>query len=143
MIKKYLPYIFLLVGAIAFVFIKSHQRGPVKLSPERRSTERYKVTPRENDHQDFDRNVSRIIYSRHAKCRMECRFIDEVEVKEILRNGTINERKIETDNRGTTYPVEGISEGHHLRIVFAPKGEDAVEVVTCIDLDKEWPCNCN
>jgi len=73
---------------------------------------------------------------------MDCRHITEAEVKEILEDGKVNERKIEEDDRGTTYPLEGEAEGHHLRIVFAPKGTDAVEVVTCIDLDTDWPCDC-
>ena len=74
---------------------------------------------------------------------MDCRHIDEDEVKEILRNGKVNQQKIETDARGKTYPLEGLSEGHHLRIVFAPKGDNTVEVVTCIDMDTDWQCECN
>jgi hypothetical protein len=75
---------------------------------------------------------------------MECRFIDESEVKEILTKGELNENKIQQDNRGTTYPLEGIThDKQHVRIVFAPKGNNTVEVVTCIDLDKDWPCNCH
>ncbi|MBA4167963.1 MAG: DUF4258 domain-containing protein [Chitinophagaceae bacterium] len=96
-----------------------------------------------NKPDDFNRSATHIIYSKHAHCRMDCRYINEEEVKEILTNGKVNKSKIETDNRGTTFPVEGITQGHHLRIVFAPKGDDAVEVVTCIDLDRDWPCHCN
>jgi len=92
---------------------------------------------------DLNRNAMHLIYSRHARCRMDCRHIDEQEVRQILATGTVNVRKIETDERGKTYPLEGVANGHHLRIVFANKGTDAVEVVTCIDLDTEWQCDCH
>ena len=102
------------------------------------------VVPAVKPAEDFNRNVHRIIYSKHAHCRMECRHIDESEVKEILATGQVNIRKIEEDARGKTYPLEGIThDKQHVRIVFAPKENDAVEVVTCIDLDTDWPCNCN
>jgi hypothetical protein len=147
MTKKYLPYFVLLAAAFSLWYIKSHQRGtdnPIH------STEQIHIrgidsvsAANNNPDDDFNRSVNHIIYSKHAHCRMDCRHIDENEVKEILKNGKVNERKIETDDRGKTYPLEGIAEGHHLRIVFAPKGDDAVEVVTCIDLDTDWQCDCN
>lgn len=74
---------------------------------------------------------------------MACRHIDETEVAEILEKGNVNLNRIETDNRGTTYPVEGTTaDGQQVRIVFAPHEKD-ITVVTVIDMKKEWPCNCN
>lgn len=74
---------------------------------------------------------------------MACRHIDETEVNEILQNGSVNFSKIEKDNRGASYPLEGETpDGQHVRIVFAPHEKDIV-VVTVIDIDKEWPCDCN
>ena len=73
---------------------------------------------------------------------MECRHIDESEVMEILKSGKLNEAKIEEDSRGKTYPLEGKThDNQNVRIVFAPKQEEVV-VVTVIDLDKEWSCDC-
>lgn len=73
---------------------------------------------------------------------MECRHIDESEIKEILEKGQINYNKIESDARGRSYPLEGIThDKQHVRVVFASKN-DALIVVTCIDLDNDWPCNC-
>lgn len=81
-----------------------------------------------------------IVYSRHAKCRMDCRHIDEGEVKEILAKGEINYSKEEKGENGITYPLEGITQdGQHVRIVFAPKEKEII-VVTAIDLEKNWPC---
>ena len=74
---------------------------------------------------------------------MACRHVDEEEIKELLKSGTINERKIEKSSRGTAYPVEGISrDGQLLRVVVAPH-EEKIVVVTVIDLRQEWSCDCH
>lgn len=134
--KKYLPYIILIAAALLLFFIKKNQRGNGNLIP---ST--HVIIPAVNN-QDFNRNISKIIYSKHARCRMNCRYIDETEVMEILRDGTLNINKIEEDSRGKTYPLEGVTHDHQkVRIVFAPK-EDELVVVTVVDLDRDWPCDC-
>ncbi|HMK05257.1 MAG TPA: DUF4258 domain-containing protein [Ferruginibacter sp.] len=90
----------------------------------------------------FNRTAVHIIYSKHARCRMECRHIDESEVKEILEKGEINYSRIEKDEKGKSFPVEGIThDKQRVRIVFAPK-KDALVVVTVIDLDRDWSCDC-
>ena len=92
----------------------------------------------------LNRNIAHLTLSKHARCRMECRDITEEEIKEILHDGNINYNKSNlNDVEGATYALEGYSYEHqHLRIIFAPK-ENELVVVTCIDLDKEWQCNCN
>ena len=103
------------------------------------------VTPPANDKvtAGIKRNTTKFIYTKHARCRMDCRHIDESEVKGILKDGTINYAKSQyanTDN--PKYAVEGWShDKQHLRIVFAPT-EDALVVVTCIDLENEFECHC-
>ncbi|MEO7532289.1 MAG: DUF4258 domain-containing protein [Ferruginibacter sp.] len=135
--KKYLPYIVLIAAALLLWYIKKNQRGPLPYSP---STE---ITVPVKTDEPFNRNVEKIIYSKHARCRMDCRHIDESEVLEILQKGQLNAEKIESDERGKTFPLEGIThDKQHVRIVFAPKEEEVV-VVTVIDLGKEWPCDCN
>ena len=93
---------------------------------------------------EINRNISNLILTKHAKCRMECRDITEDEIKEILHDGNINYIKSDINNeKGPTYALEGYSHEHqHLRVIFAPKKDEMV-VVTCIDLDKEWHCDCN
>ncbi len=135
--KKYLPFIVLILSALLLFYVKTKQRGPRPTFTEDHITAPIK------DQVAINRNASKIIYSKHARCRMECRHIDESEVKEILANGKININKIENDERGSTYPLEGVThDRQHVRIVFAPKGNNALEVVTCIDLDTDWPCDC-
>jgi hypothetical protein len=137
MFKKYIPYILLLVAAAALLYIKSHQRGKFPTH----TTDN--VTVPANIDNRLNRDVNNLIYTKHAKCRMDCRHIDESEVLEILHSGTINYDKIEDDERGKTYPLEGVThDKQHVRIVFAPKRANEVVVVTVIDLDKDWYCDC-
>jgi hypothetical protein len=74
---------------------------------------------------------------------MGCRDISESEVLEILRKGRINYSK--SDMRGQPdpkYALEGSTQdGQEVRIIFAnsPRG---IVVVTVIDLENEWKCNC-
>ncbi len=150
MIKKYGPFIALIAAAALFWFVKTHQRGNNPITHSTGQTDQKITVPailppsdHANREEGLDRRSSHLFYSKHARCRMECRHIDEKEIKEILENGTINYSKIEIDDRGKTYPLEGVTQEHqHLRVVFAPK-DDGILVVTCIDLDTEWPCDCN
>ena len=142
--KKYFPYLVLLAAILLFIWIKKNQRGTG--NNQRQTT--HQQQPANNNQsaseskQDFDRTITHIVYSKHARCRMDCRHIDESEVKEILASGTINYNKIEEDEKGKTYPLEGIThDKQHVRIVFAPHQNELV-VVTVIDLDTEWQCNC-
>ncbi|MDO9372764.1 MAG: DUF4258 domain-containing protein [Ferruginibacter sp.] len=133
--KKYLPYLVLLLAALLLYYVKKNQRGA---SVPQRS----EVTIPAETELPFSR-TGKIIYSKHARCRMGCRQIDESEVEEILQTGQLNEAKIEEDQRGKTYPLEGMThDRQRVRIVFAPKQAELV-VVTVIDLEKDWSCNCN
>lgn len=66
------------------------------------------------------------------------------EIKEILKNGNINVAKSGIGSKGdSTYALDGYSlEKQHIRLVVAPENRGLV-VITCIDLDKEWQCDCN
>jgi hypothetical protein len=91
----------------------------------------------------IDRFPDRIIYTKHARCRMDCRHIDEAEVQEILQEGRINYRKSEPAGRpDPKYALEGTTrDGQRVRIVFADAKRGMV-VVTVIDLGTEWSCDC-
>src|SRR5689334_9103439 len=43
----------------------------------------------------IDRHPGHLIYTKHARCRMGCRHIDESEVTEILEKGRVNYAKSE------------------------------------------------
>lgn len=126
--KKILPLLLCLAAALLLYWIKTNQRGASENG--------------QNNATELNRNETSIKYSKHARCRMSCRHIDEQEVKDILKTGSINYAKIEEDEQGTSIPLEGITKDQqNVRIVFAPKKNKTV-VVTVIDLDTDWPCNC-
>ena len=147
MFKRYLPYFILLAAALLLWYIKSHQRGKSSYKPTVVNEKVEPVTavrPENNGavSDPVDRTPDHLIFTKHARCRMECRHIDESEVKEILEDGVINYKKVEEDSRGKSYPLEGFThDKQHVRIVFAPKRNDLV-VVTVIDLERDWPCDC-
>ena len=91
----------------------------------------------------INRDPATLVYTKHARCRMNCRNIDESEVQEILKQGRINYRKSEPAARpDPKYALEGTThDGQHVRIVFAPARRGTV-VITVIDLDTEWDCHC-
>jgi hypothetical protein len=92
---------------------------------------------------ELNRYIRTIIYTKHARCRMDCRHIDETKIKEILQQGTINYRKSGPSKRGGyEFALEGASrDNQYLRVIFAQE-DDKLIVITCIDLDKEWACDC-
>jgi len=89
-------------------------------------------------------NIPPLIYTKHARCRMDCRHINEAEIKEVLGENNINERKSNANGHPCpTYAYEGYSNEHqHLRIVIA-KCDNTWKVVTCIDLGNEFECDCH
>jgi Domain of unknown function (DUF4258) len=143
-IKKYLPYIILLAAAFLLWFIKTHQRGSNKPAPVTNKIEPATTNGNNdiNENDVIDRTPEHLIFTKHARCRMECRHIDESEVREVLQDGVINYKKVEESEKGKSYPLEGLThDKQHVRIVFAPKRNDLV-VVTVIDLERDWPCDC-
>jgi hypothetical protein len=145
--KKILPYILLVVFALMVLVIKNCKRTDTN-SHKQVVKEQTDTTTTKNQVEPSTRGLNRhpfsMHYSKHAKCRMECRHIDESEIKDILERGTINYRKSELQGEPCRkkYAVEGVSkDGQKLRVIFAPCGNE-MTVVTCIDLGEEWACDC-
>ena len=135
--KKILPYVLLVVIAIVALMLKNCNSTSPKTKTTTDTEEGYAK-------RGLNRNPSNINYSKHAKCRMDCRHITEAEVKDMLQTGNINYKKsdLKGNDCNKKYAVEGYSnDGQHLRIVFAPC-KDEVTVVTCIDIGAEWECHC-
>ncbi|TNE92317.1 MAG: DUF4258 domain-containing protein [Deltaproteobacteria bacterium] len=84
-----------------------------------------------------------LAYTRHARCRMDCRHIREDEVDEILRVGKVAPDRTRHDGECTSYAVEGVtSDEQEVRIVYADCASET-RVVTAIDLGEDWPCTCD
>ena len=84
-------------------------------------------------------------YTRHARCRMQCRKFDEFEVEAMLRDGELKPERTRkgSGERCDTHALEGRTrDGQFARIVYAAC-DDETRVVTAIDLDTDWPCDCN
>ena len=134
-LKKIAPFLLLLLLVVITLIIKreKNEDSNKELTPKSRGTTT-----------GLNRNPAAINYSKHARCRMACRHIDESEVEQILQEGKINYTKSELDGADCKkkYAVEGLTrDKQKVRIIFAPCS-DEVTVVTVIDIGKEWPCDC-
>ena len=94
-------------------------------------------------HLPFDTH-SQLVFTKHARCRMDCRHITSKEIQEILDQGQINYSKSEPEGKpDPKWAVEGYTaEQQHLRIIVAPETNKLV-IITCIELGVEWTCHCN
>ena len=103
----------------------------------------YLRTENSNTTNETFRNTTHLILTKHVKCRMDCRQITIDEIKEILQKGNVNYAKSGIGTQGdSTYALEGYSlDNQHIRVIVAPKNNNLV-VITCIDLNKDWPCHC-
>ena len=74
---------------------------------------------------------------------MECRQISAAEVEEIMLEGKINYSKSDLKNtRCPRYALEGVTDDEQrVRIVYA-QCNTKTTVVTVIDLEREWSCDC-
>jgi len=94
--------------------------------------------------EDFNENTNKkLIYTKHAECRMDCRYISEQEVNFIRKSGNINYRKSDMEDKPCpTIAKEGrTNDGQMVRIVFA-ECDNVTKVITTIDLENKYKCNC-
>lgn len=135
-------FVFILVVALGLLlfFVRRWQQ---EKEPGQTTTTRKTTADKVNRNRGFDRRVSYLEYTAHAKCRMQCRRISQAEVEEIMRDGKINYKKSDVKDRPCpTYALEGITrDQQRVRIVFA-QCDFKTKVVTCIDLDTDWACDC-
>ena len=89
----------------------------------------------------------KLIFTKHARCRMDCREISENEVEYILANGIVNEAKSKEENEEATgscptFALEGKTEdGQNVRVVFGAC-DKITKVITAIDLGQDHACDC-
>lgn len=143
-LKKAAPLILVLILAIILFAVRQY-KGQQDVKPATGTNKEAKKNESGSIDRDrgFDRRISYLEYSYHAKCRMRCRKISEQEVEQLMQQGKINYNKSDIQNsRCPRYAVEGVTtDDQKLRIVFA-QCNDKTTVVTVIDLDTEWTCNC-
>lgn len=144
--KKIIPYLFIFVLFIVALFVKQCREAKNDEGLTTSPTEKTKSSKAIGNLDIFRDESAEYFFTKHARCRMECRHITQYEVKEIVRKAEVNYNKSELDApRGPKYALEGYtSKDHqHVRIIVVPK-QKHLTIVTVIDLDEEWACgSCN
>lgn len=91
----------------------------------------------------FEDQVVAVTY--HARCRMDCRFIDAYEVQEVINQGNINERKTKRNPPAGKCPsiaYEGTTaDGQRARIIVGDCDDKPI-IITVIDLGEDHQCSC-
>jgi hypothetical protein len=130
--QKKSVFIFLLIMVLAILFINKWK------GLQNQSDLTHTVRQR-----GFDRRISTLEYTQHARCRMDCRHISQNDINDIMRNGEINYAKTNVnDSPCPTYALQGLTnDGQRLRVIFA-QCETKTKVVTCYDLEKDFECHC-
>jgi hypothetical protein len=133
----YLGILLLIVAVILIIYRSNPNPGPG-------ATDSLNGRQSSGLTEPITRDVSQLVYTKHARCRMDCRNISKEEVEEILVEGKINHAKSDPRSRpDPKYAFEGITDDdQRVRIIFA-NSKRGIVVVTCIDLEKEWSCDCN
>ena len=143
--KSWLPFLIVIVLGVILFFVRNNngENKDVVDNKKKPTTEKPANTSGVNRNRGFDRRTSYLEYTQHAKCRMQCRRISQAEVEEIMRDGKINYSKSDVkDKPCPTYALEGVTrDDQRVRIVFA-QCDFKTKVVTCIDLDTDWTCEC-
>ena len=79
--KKIFPFLLLIVLAVLAISLRQcNQSSPKKVKSQTQTDD--VAVPQTRG---LNRNPSHINYSKHAKCRMACRHIDESEIADILK----------------------------------------------------------
>ncbi len=142
--KKWLPIVLILLMAVAVIIIKTCKNtGQATTKPKTTTGTKDPASNNTDRDKGFDRRISYLEYSNHAKCRMTCRHISQSEVEEIMQEGKINYDKSDLQNaRCPRYAVEGVThDNQRVRIVYAQCNESTT-VVTVIDLETDFQCSC-
>ncbi len=142
--KKAIPYLLIVVLFIVALFVRQCREGRAPEKSSRHSSGKVKSTEADsaNIANLFRDTEVTYFFTKHARCRMECRHITQKEVKEIVQLANINYTKSEPHaTRGAKYALEGYTnkDQQHVRIIVAPK-ERHLTIVTVIDLDEDWKC---
>ena len=87
---------------------------------------------------------NRLSYTKHARCRMECREISEEDVLETLDNGIWNKDISDMNEEPCpSYVLEHIAkDGQEIRVVFG-LCTGVTKVITTIDLGERHECSCD
>lgn len=140
--KKAIPYLILLFLFFIALGVKRCREGEVSFNNPSATQEKSPAEGRKSNLDIFRDPDAEYFFTKHARCRMDCRKITQKEVKEIVRKAEVNYTKSDlNDPKGATYALEGYTsiDRQHVRVIVAPK-QRHLSIVTVIDLDKDWEC---
>ncbi len=89
--------------------------------------------------------LKNIKITRHAKCRMGCRKINESEIMEVIEQGSINKRKTNPNSKPcptTAYEHRTYHDKQKTRVIVG-HCPGIHKIVTVIDLENEYQCQCH
>lgn len=138
--KKFIPYLILLGFFIIALLVKNWRETQYESETQ---TQPSGQSSRGRASLDIFRDPdAEYFFTKHARCRMECRNITQKEVKEIVRKAEVNYNKSDLQaSAEPKYALEGYTtkDRQHIRVIVAPK-QKHLSIVTVIDLDKDWEC---
>lgn len=122
---------------IYFVFFRKKE-GTNKDSRNHRS-----IVSNKSDKRQKRFRQHAVYFTKHALCRMGCRQIDSSEVREILADGEINYDKSDLKSSPCPkYALEGLTHDQQRVRVIVGDCESRASIVTVIDLDHDFECDC-
>ena len=126
------------IAIIAIVFVLVNERWQIFENLDQESSSK-----KQSNQNITKTKETRFIYTKHAKCRMECRNIDPDHIQKVFNSGRINYKKSKPQD--TPCPTQAreakASDGRDLRVVYA-LCPSKTKVITAIDLDNEYNCTC-
>lgn len=91
----------------------------------------------------FDRNPVQLTFTRHARCRMQCRQIDSAEIREVMAKGIILLNR--SNRQARPCPEIAVqartATNEYIRVIFAQCRQET-RVITCYNLEVNYPCDC-
>jgi len=139
--KKFIPYLILLGFFIVALLVKNWREQQRSEASTENAPGQRQTSGRISLDVFRDANAE-YFFTKHARCRMECRNITQKEVKEIVRKANVNYNKSDLQaSGGAKYALEGYTskDRQHIRVIVAPRKKH-LSIVTVIDLDKDWEC---
>ena len=136
-------YIFCLIGSIFWGGCDLLQEDQQNNSTQNTSIKADMPARKNFREQDMQYQGKSLRFTRHGRCRSECRQIDPYEIQQILNMGIVNESKSKRNDKPCPSIVyEGRTiDGQQVRIVVgACKGD--YRIITVIDLKNKWQCDC-
>lgn len=147
-----------LIGAAAVVtsigfFYNKDQSSQRQQAGAARQEQRYNTPANTSNNTTTSKPVSgKLMYknrpvdvTKHGSCRMDCRQLRPEEVQLVLDKGVINPRKSGQNDKPGDCPTTALEgrtqDGQLARIVVADCGSYC-KLVTVIDLETDFSCNC-